>query len=239
LELSIDTSTSHASIALSDEGSMIDELAWHTAQNHTIELVPNIRHLLERQKTNIREVKALTVAVGPGSFNGLRVGITTAKGLAYVMGVPLVGIGTLEAIAHPYAASGLTICPLLPMGRTEVAAAIFKTQDGVWSKVVAEHITTIESLCSAIAEPIVFCGEIRPEQMAELRAKAGEWASIPQQAAVERARYLAELGWCRIKAGDFNDPSTLQPLYLKKPSITNPTRREHDALSDMRARTQG
>ena len=82
MELAIDTSTDFASISLSCEGKTIAELTWHSGQNHTVELVPNITHLLNQTKLSPQSLGAIFVAKGPGSFNGLRVGMSTAKGFA-------------------------------------------------------------------------------------------------------------------------------------------------------------
>lgn len=234
MELAIDTSTAHASIALSHHGELKAEVYWHAGQNHTVELVPHLIHLLDQNDTDIRRIEALMVAKGPGSFNGLRVGLATAKGLAFTLGIPLVCIGTLEAIAYAHASAGLPIRPILQAGRGEIATAVFNKNDGQWTKSFAEYVTTIDDLCSTVKEQNVFCGEIKPEQLAQLQKKLEDIVVFKESSPFSRASYLAELGWCRIKAGDFDDPSTIQPFYLKKPSITKPRRRKHDAMSNMR-----
>lgn len=239
MELSIDTSTSIASIALSERGELLAEVTWHAGRNHTVELVPRIRQLLEDHGKVTADVRAVIVAKGPGSFNGLRVALATAKGLAVALGVPLVAVGTLEMLAYPHAASGLPVRPILQAGRGEIASATFQTKDGRWSQLVAEHVTTIDALCLGTREQTVLCGEISPQQIAHIEDSTPGLAIIsPATIETRRAGYLAELGWCRIGAGEFDSPSTLQPLYLKKPSITTPKRRKYDAMSNMRARTQ-
>ena len=109
MELAIDTSTETASIALSSEGTAVAEFTWHAGQNHTAELTPGINCLLQQAKLGIGDITGVIVARGPGSFNGLRVGMGMAKGLAFALGIPLVGIGTLEVEAYPHAASGTPV----------------------------------------------------------------------------------------------------------------------------------
>ncbi len=235
MELAIDTSTNTTGVALSNEGEVTGEIIWQTGHNHTVELIPKIIKLLESQKLAISDISAITVARGPGSFNGLRVGLATAKGLAFALGIPLVSISTLEAIAFAHAESGIPVCAILQAGRGEIAAATFQKQGNDWQRLMAEHVTTIDSLCDDIKERTAFCGETSAEQREQLAERLGEKATFPlKKAAPGRAGCLAKLGWCRIEIGDFDNPSTLQPLYLKKPSITKPKRRNNDAMSNMR-----
>lgn len=223
MELAIDTSTSIASLALSNNGALIAEITWHAGQNHTVELIPNVIQILEKCKVNIHDVKAIMVAKGPGSFNGLRGGIATAKGLAFALGIPLVGISTLEVTAFPYAEVRLPICPIINAGRGEIATALFQAHNGDWKRLATEHITTIDKLCSETVEQTIFCGEINAEQSTHLKQELENKALIPKgSATLRRAGYLAELGWCKIESGGFDDPSTLQPLYLRRPAITIP-----------------
>ncbi len=235
MELAIDTSTNTAGIALSHQGLVTDEFIWQTNHNHTVELVPNMIGMLEKHRLAITDISAIAVARGPGSFNGLRVGLATAKGLAFALGIGLVSTGTLDIIAFAHADSRIPICAILQAGRGEIATAIFQKHDDDWQKTVPEHVTTINSLRAKINERTIFCGEISEEQQAQLADKLGEKASFPQETAIQgRAGCLAKLGWCKIEAGDFDNHSTLQPLYLKKPSITKPKRRKNDAMSNMR-----
>ena len=220
MELAIDTSTDFASIALSREGEAIAELTWNSGQNHTVELVPNIIHLLDQAKLTPQSLSAIFVAKGPGSFNGLRVGMSTAKGLAFALNIPLVGISTLEVEAYPFAFTGLSLCPVHNAGRGEIAAAFYQ-QDDDWRCLIEEHITTIDILWQQISTRTLFCGEIPLSVIDELRQKLGEQAIIPDQSArLRHASYLAALGWRRLGKGNQDNPASLQPLYLRQPPIT-------------------
>jgi tRNA threonylcarbamoyladenosine biosynthesis protein TsaB len=221
MELAIDTSTEVASIALSSEGIVIAELTWRAGQNHTAKLMPNLNCLLEQSKLSLQDINGIIVAKGPGSFNGLRAGMSAAKGFALALNIPLVSISTLEVEAFPYSLTGLPICPILNAGRGEVASALFQTRRGKWRRLVEEHITTIESLIGETKTHTIFCGEITQEIKSRLRARLGRKVSIvDNNAALRRAGYLAELGWSRLKVHDFDNTSTLEPLYLRRPSIT-------------------
>jgi tRNA threonylcarbamoyl adenosine modification protein YeaZ len=225
MELAIDTSTNFAGIALSTEGKTVAELNWYTEQNHTVELVPHIIRLLEQTKTEMNALTALFVASGPGSFNGLRVGISTAKGLAFALNISVVAVGTLEIAAYPFSSTGLPLCAIQNAGRGEIAIAIYK-QDDIWRCLEEEHISTTDMVCSKISEKTLFCGEIPQSVEQQLRECLRDLAVIPDHAQrVRHAGCLAELGWLRLRQGNFNEVSGLQPLYLRQPPITKPKKK--------------
>jgi len=221
MELAIDTSTETASIALSSKGEIIAELTWHAGQSHTTELVPNLNCILEKAKIHLKDINGVIVAKGPGSFNGLRVGMSFAKGLALSLNIPIVGISTLEVEAFPYAATALPICPIQNAGRGEIATALFQIKRGKWRRLIEEHITTIEELIPEITGPTIFCGEMQQSVMLQLEEKLGHKARIMKgPAGFRRGGYLADLGWRRLEVGDFDHSPTLEPLYLRRPAIT-------------------
>jgi tRNA threonylcarbamoyl adenosine modification protein YeaZ len=226
MELAIDTSTDTAGLALAQDGEILAELTWRCGQNHTTQLLPNLSYLLAQLKVSIGSVTGIIVAKGPGSYNGLRVGISTAKGLAFSLNIPLVGISTMAAEAAQHAEHGLPVCPIFNAGRGEIAAAIYRKEADSLSQLVAEHITTINALCSRIATETIFCGDYVPVIADELKNRLGPKAIIPPVAGrLRRASFLAELGLKRLQAGDFDDLVTLQPLYLRGPAITQPKHR--------------
>ena len=217
--LAIDTSTDNASLALVQGDTVLAEANWRCEQNHTVELLSHLVRLLEEARVDIKSIACVIVAKGPGSFNGLRVGISTAKGLAFSLGIPIIGISSLEVVAYEHAGTGLPVCPIFNAGRGEIATAIYQRQDNKWRQLVAEHITTVDSLCSRISAKTIFCGEFVPQVAGELKERLKERAVI---AATDppRARLLAELGKRRLETGDYDHPATLQPLYLRRPAIT-------------------
>ncbi len=221
MQLAIDTSTDTASLALVQDDEVLAELTWRCGQNHTTQLLPHLSHLLNRTELSLQSVSGVIVARGPGSYNGLRVGISTAKGLAFSLGIPIVGISTLEAEAYQHAETGLPICSILNAGREEIATATYQKKGNKWCQLTAEHITTVDALCSQITTKTIFCGEFIPSIAAQLEKQLEQKAVIlPPAAGLRRASFLAELGLKRLKAGDYDNPTTLQPLYLRGPSIT-------------------
>jgi len=223
MELSIDTSTAVCGVAVSRQGKLLAERAWRTDLNHTKQLFTTIEAVLKESGATMDDVKAVIVAIGPGSFSGLRVGVSAAKGLAVALQVPLAAVNTMAIEAAPYAGSGLPICVILDAGRGELAVAAYTAADGNLREARPWAVMSLEALCASIAERTHFCGEHLPAVQAVLSAKLGVRAVFPTDpAAMRRPRYLAQLGWQRLATGDHSDPATLQPIYLRAPSITAP-----------------
>lgn len=226
MHLAIDTTTDTASVALVEDNEVLAELSWRSGQNHGTQLLPNLAHLLSQTGLSLQSVGSIMVARGPGSYNGLRVGISTAKALAFSLNIPIVGISTLEVVAYPHAETGLPIYPIFNAGRGEIATAGYRLQDGDWHQLASEHLTTVDALCAEVAGTTLFCGELTPLIISTLKERLGERAVIPSTAALlRRAGFLAELGLRRVKAGDCDDVASLQPLYLRRPAITKPKHR--------------
>jgi tRNA threonylcarbamoyl adenosine modification protein YeaZ len=222
MQLAIDTSTTYAGIALVEGQDILAEYNWRCGLNHSIELTPTLEMVLARAHLNIDQIDCVFVARGPGSFNGLRVGVSAAKGLAFSLGIPIIGISTLEATAYQFAVSGLPVCSVQNAGREELAAGLFqlKPRKG-WTRLVEEQITTPAALNDLIKIPTIICGELNPVSAALLKKLFRSKAIFTSPAGqIRRAAYLAELGQIRRLAGDFASLTALQPMYLRRPPIS-------------------
>ena len=225
MELSIDTSTAWGGVALSQQGELLAETVWKPGQNHTVELYPTLSYLLKTTGIDLRSITAVFVAIGPGSFNGLRAGISAAKGLCFALNIPLKGVSTLAIEAYPFAFTTLPICPLHDAGRGELTAALYKFDNG-WQYLKDEHLTTFDKLSEEINEKTVLCGELSEDSFAFLKLLLGERALIPRPAARQRRpSLLAALGWQHLQAEGADDLATLQPIYLRQPPITQRKKR--------------
>ena len=221
MQLAIDTSTGTAGLALVKDGEVLAELTWRCGQNHTTQLLPNLDYLLKQNKLSLQSLTGIIVARGPGSFNGLRVGISTAKGLAFSLGIPIVGVSSLEVEAYSYAQTALPVCPVFNAGRGEIATALYQRKRNRWQQLTTEYITTVEALCSQVTAKTVFAGEYVSSIAPQLLKLLGKKAVIPSPlTGFRRASFLAELGLRQLDAGNHENPATLQPVYLRRPSIT-------------------
>lgn len=220
--LAIDTSTEVAGIALFDEVTCEPraERTWRSGRNHTRELLPEIDGMLADAGLQQSDVTGLAVATGPGSFNGLRVGLTTAKLMAFALSVPLVGVDTLRVSAQAFVLIGRPIRALLDAGRGQICTAVYQPVSDAVHEVEAPRIADLSELVRGVDRPTVFCGEIRPEWRVAIENVLGSDAIFPTPGGrLRRAAYLAELGWRALLAGHADDPVTLQPLYLRRPTV--------------------
>ncbi|MBN1484384.1 MAG: tRNA (adenosine(37)-N6)-threonylcarbamoyltransferase complex dimerization subunit type 1 TsaB [Chloroflexia bacterium] len=219
--LALDTSTESAGLALYEERQLLAEVNWRTGRAATAQTLPLLEQCLRLQGYSPADLTGIGVALGPGSFNSLRVGLSLAKGLAYALGVPLVGVSTLEVVAYPFSSQVLPVCAVLRAGRKRIIWGIFQTQYGRWQQTVESLNTTPEELVGEVERSTILCGEIGPSMAAFLRERLGKRALIaPPALASRRAGYLAELAWNRFQedpAGD--DLAALQPIYLSRPRI--------------------
>jgi tRNA threonylcarbamoyladenosine biosynthesis protein TsaB len=222
--LAIDTATRMASLALYDpaSGRILGEETWYSNDNHSVELMPRVARLMVQQHLAPASLTGLAVSLGPGSFTGLRTGLSTAKGLALALKVPLVGIPTLEVTACPH------MTQRLQAGRGRICAAYYVRQRGHWRRQGAYLLTTVEALGEQVDDtPALFCGEIDAREASLIRQHLGEDAIVVTPAATpRRAAYLAEIGWERLVSHDYDNPVTLSPIYLHQdapyPIPTNP-----------------
>lgn len=220
MELALDTSTDVSGLALSREGEVLAEMAWLAGQDHARQLFPALEALLERGGVGLEEVRAIFVALGPGSFNGLRVGLAAAKGLVLALGAPLVGVSTLEVEAFPFRSASLPLCPVHGAGREDLAVALFREGPGGWERLWEDQLLSPAKLLSRLPEKVLFCGEIPPHFLDHLEAWEGDAVIPSPNARRRRPAFLAELGWQRLKERGPDPPASLQPIYLRHPPIT-------------------
>ena len=221
--LAVDTSTRYGGVALADEARVVVIRSWHSRANHSVELMPAVAQTLQSRGLVISDLEGLAIALGPGGFSALRVGMSVVKGLAMTTGKPLVGLGTLDLESYPYLGSGLAVCALLDAGRSEVASAYFGP-DGVRTR--EDIVSSPEELIGSIKETTLFCGEGVANWHDLIKERLGSKAIAVRSSPASRLWSLAEMGWQRLAAGDVSDLVTLQPDYLRLPSIGGPKRRD-------------
>jgi len=220
--LGIDTSTEYAGVCLYDHG-VLHEVTWRSGRNHTVQLADRLARMLREGGIAVSDLTGIAVAIGPGSFSGVRVGVAMAKSMALALDVPLAGIPTLDAIAHQHAWFCGAIRPVIDGGRGQIATALYT--GGNWSATARGEPALADLVALLpVTEPTLFCGEVYPELHALITRSGGELArSIGPAAHARRAGFLAELAEARFRRGDTDDPLTLQPVYLRRPAILDRT----------------
>lgn len=208
LLLAIDTSTDVAGIGLTD-GSQFAEVTWPGSRMQTTSVLPEIDALLARTGRSIEDLGAVGVAIGPGTFTGLRVGLSIAKGLVLARDVALVGVPTLAVTAAPFLQAGVPVLAVLPAGRGRVVCAVASPP----GELEAPHNLAFEAFTDrAATSGLLVVGELSEAQRAVLSARGVALASAA--ASIRRPLVLASLALARWAAGDVDDPATLEPLYV-------------------------
>jgi tRNA threonylcarbamoyladenosine biosynthesis protein TsaB len=209
LLLALDTSTSSASVALFDGARVISETTWLAGREHSTRLLIEVEAALERVERTARELTGVVVASGPGSFTGVRVALSVAKGMAAGLGIPLWGVSSLDAIAFSAGKVDLPVRAVLEAGRGRYATSLYV--DGAAAD--APSLATLDALANLIREPTLVIGELAPE--ARHRLEAETTARVASAAAsVRRAGFLGELGWRLAQSGDPGDPDAVDALYV-------------------------
>jgi tRNA threonylcarbamoyladenosine biosynthesis protein TsaB len=214
--LALDTSTQVLGVALYDGLRVVYEAVWSSNNFHTVELAPTIAESLARADLQAAELEAIAVALGPGSFTSLRVGISFAKGLALANRLPLIGIPTLDVIASAQPIQDMSLVAVLQAGRSRLAAGWYHVISGAWHATGEVTTLTPAELAGRIRKPTFICGELDEEARRLLRRKYKNALLASPAQTLRRPSYLAELAWKRLEKGKADDPNTLDPIYVHK-----------------------
>jgi len=212
--LSLDTSTSQIGLALYDGWRVLAENFWLSKARHTVELAPAVEHLLTRSGFSLQEVEALGVALGPGSFTSLRVGLAFAKGLAFSRSLPLVGISTFDALAAAVPPADLPLACFLPAGRGRLALGWYAFQPQLgWRAQADWRVVTAQEFIESTPQPCLVTGELNRAERETLQAEPRFQLTSPALSA-RRPALLAELAFRRWKSDGGDSLASLAPLYL-------------------------
>jgi tRNA threonylcarbamoyladenosine biosynthesis protein TsaB len=205
---------------LLDAGRVVAEFRLSVSVTHGERLLAAVDALLRSAQWGLAEVEAFAVAVGPGSFTGLRIGVSTIKALAFATGRPVAGVPTLDALAWTLPFCAYPVCPVLDAKKGEVYAALYRTLEGEPEVVEAARAVAPETLAEELAQattgPVVFLGDGIPAIEAAARTALGGRVRLPPAGLrLTSAVAVAELGARLLARGEGADPSALVPLYLR------------------------
>jgi tRNA threonylcarbamoyladenosine biosynthesis protein TsaB len=234
--LAIDTSTSQIGLALYDGTTIPGELTWQSPAHHTEQLAPALANLLNRVGVTIDSIKAVGVAIGPGSFTSLRVGLAFVKGLVLARHIPLIGIPTLDIVAasipladaSPSALLEPTLlhaegdkpgprrklAAVLQAGRRRLAVGWYRATEAGWQADGAAVSMTAEELEQTIHKPVIICGELTAQDRRCLARRFRNVILASPAQCVRRPGILAEIAWIRWQAGRTDAAASLAPIYL-------------------------
>ena len=222
LELQIDTSTRYACVGLSREGRSLVEIAWRSDRNHSVELVPAINRALDQAGVNIGELSAVFAASGPGGFSALRVGMSTAKAIAYTSAIPLVTVGTLELELHPFRNLSCPVRAIMSAGRNRLYVGTLKPGE----ERPEIGLQDLDSFLQELSPDTLYCGEAISELESDILGRIGSGAMLSQAKPPSRhSSSLAHLGYARLQSGCTSDAATARPVYLRSSQVSAANRR--------------
>lgn len=222
--LGIETSTPAVSVAVAEENQLLGEVTLSTKQAHMERLLPLIEYLLCGLGLNLEDLDGFAVTTGPGSFTSLRVGLATGKSFAHVLGKPLVGVPTLDALAWALKGVPGLVCPVLPARAQEVYAAFYVSTESGMKRLSSYLALDPVQLCTSLEEElrarITFTGEGAQYYWALFQERLGERACLAELPQIlPRAGIIATLGVAALLAGGGKAPGAVKPLYVRPPAI--------------------
>ncbi len=216
--LGLDTATLCGSLGIIDDDEVVAEYALRREETLSARLLPAIQTLLAEARLDLHEIDGIAVSLGPGSFTGLRVGLSAVKGLALAAEMPMAGIPTLDALAYNLPFTPYQICPLLDARKEQVYTALYKNRAGGFLEQVTPYqVLSPAALIEAIphqetvflGDGVEVCRKLITQQLAEKALFA------PLHLGFLRGTTVAELGLKRIRRGEADDISALVPIYVR------------------------
>lgn len=215
--LAVDTATLSCSTAIVDNGLVSAELTTVNNQTHSKHLMTMIQTVCDMTGLEIRAMDGFAVTIGPGSFTGLRIGISTVKGLAWSLNKPVVGISSLDALAWQCVPVLYPICTLLDARKQEVYYCRYRFQDNELTKDRAEQVLGLAEAINDIREPCLFVGNGATLYKNEIVDKLGELAHFASWNHDNiRASSVASLSLNRFILNQTDDVALLVPHYIRK-----------------------
>ncbi len=215
--LALETATMAGSIAIVDDKDLIGEVKININVAHAERLMNSVDWLLKTSSVSIKEIDAFAISIGPGSFTGLRIGISTVKGFSYATRKPIVPISTLDAFAGTLPFCTYLICPMLDARKNEVYTGLYKWEDDLCRKVIPENAISPGDFLKVIKEPTVFMGD-GAKKYKNLIIDTLQTNAIfaPAAKMSPSASSVAEIAIEKLKEGITADPVSLTPFYIRK-----------------------
>jgi len=219
--LAINSSTLQYSIALlSEEGILIAEYLLLPEGNGFTGFMPAMDLLLKSSGTAPKDIKGIAVATGPGSFTGLRVGLSAAKGITYSLSIPVIGISSIEALAAEISYTELDICSMVISRRDEVFFALFKQNNDTLIRKSEDKSLKLKDISALIKEPTIIIGsDYKKQESIISEFNNRNIICAPKEQWNLRASSVGTLGLKRFRSGDFDDIRDMVPRYLRPPDI--------------------
>jgi len=215
--LALETATTCGSMALVAEGRCLAEYSLTSSVTHSRSLLSGIHWLLAQCDLSWSQIGAIAVGLGPGSFTGLRIALSTAKGLCMAAAMPLIGVETLSGLASQFPFCPLPICPVVDARKNEIYTALYRcNRQGVPEKTIEAMVIKPQSLQEFITTPTLLVGDGLPLYGKMLKEMLGDLALLaPPEICFARAAAIGSAAWHLFRQGAFLDPATAVPIYVR------------------------
>jgi tRNA threonylcarbamoyladenosine biosynthesis protein TsaB len=215
--LGIETATKTGGVAIVSDDGVLAEYTLNIEATHSERLMSTVDRVLKDTGLALSRIDGYGVSIGPGSFTGLRIGLSTVKGLAFTTGKPLAAVPTLKALAWNVPYSRHQVCPLLDAKKKEVYAALYRHDGRDLLPVWDETVVPLSELTERITGEVVFTGEGARLFAEDIRRLfAGRAHIAPLSAMVPSAASVAEIALVMLKGGQGTDPDNVSPLYIRR-----------------------
>ena len=219
--LNIETSTEICSVCISENAQLLAIAESHEGYNHSSNLTIFIQKCLKEAKLKMEDIDAIALSQGPGSYTGLRIGVSVAKGICYALNKPMIAVDTLQALAFAAAEKHKTdvlFCPMIDARRMEVYTAIYNLENEIVDHLQAKIIDS-NSFINYFEEgkKILFCGNGAEKCKEVISSPNAQFSSIKCS-----AKHLISISEEHFKRQTFEDIAYFSPLYFKAPNITLP-----------------
>ncbi|MDP2981491.1 MAG: tRNA (adenosine(37)-N6)-threonylcarbamoyltransferase complex dimerization subunit type 1 TsaB [Candidatus Omnitrophota bacterium] len=212
--LGIDTSSKFLNIALSEDKDIIKEESYLLDRKHASQLVPKIKGLLRKTRVSINKIDAFIIGLGPGSFTGLRIGVSAIKGFGAASGKPCIGVASMDSIACNAIESDKDIVPIIDAKRGQVYSAIYRRKGGLVVRLSDYIVLPIDKLMAKIKTQPVFLGDGVSLYMNNILSINKKAVFLEEQYWYPGAGNLIKLGFSRVKKAKKTNMNKLTPLYL-------------------------
>lgn len=216
--LAIDASGLSGSVAYISDYKLVGEYYICHKLTHSQTVMPMLEHLKNMIGLELDKIDAIAVTSGPGSFTGIRIGVATAKAMALAIGVPIIGIPTLDVMANNITFADKLICPIMDARRNQVYTSLYKWEESTLQRVEEYLAVPIDELLEKIADQeVIFLGDGVDVLRSQIVNKMGDKAHFaPSFLHMQRASVLAHLACEAYERGETEDADEFVPMYLRK-----------------------
>ncbi|MEK6742040.1 MAG: tRNA (adenosine(37)-N6)-threonylcarbamoyltransferase complex dimerization subunit type 1 TsaB [Nitrospirota bacterium] len=216
--LGIETATKTGGVAIVSETGVLAEYTLNIEVTHSERLMSTVDRVLKDTGFTLAEMDGYGVSIGPGSFTGLRIGLSTIKGLAFATGKPVAAVPTLKALAWNIPFPRYPVCPLLDARKKEVYAALYRHDGGTYIQEMPASVISLAEMAGTMTGDILFTGEGARLFAGEIQKVFGDRAHFaPLSSSVPSAASVAEIALMMLTAGQQTEPDSLVPMYIRRP----------------------